>query len=54
MGLRIWRKMIVRNRGLSYKFILGKLPRSEFDIFVDASETWGIGGCCGIYYFKFS
>ena len=46
--------MIVLNRGLSYEFILGKLPRSKYDIFVDASNSWGIGGCCGIFYFKFS
>ena len=38
MGLRIWRKMLMLNRGLDYDYILGRLPRTKFDIFVDASE----------------
>ena len=35
-------------------FILNRLQRSQYDIFVDASTSWGIGGCCGIYYFAIS
>ena len=54
LGLRIWKRMLLSNRGLSYDFILGRLPRTNFDIFVDASEEYGIGGCCGNLYFKFS
>ena len=54
MGLRIWKKMLLSNRGLSYDFILGRLSRTNFDIFVDASEEYGIGGCCGNLYFKYS
>ena len=30
---------------------MGKLPRSKYDIFIDASTSWGIGGCCGTLYF---
>ena len=35
-------------------FLLDRLPRKEYDIFVDASTSWGIGGCCGRFYFKMS
>ena len=54
LSLRIWKKMLLANRGLSYDFILGRLPRTNFDIFVDASEEYGIGGCCRNLYFKYS
>ena len=54
LSLRIWKKMLLANRGISYDFILDRLPRTKFDIFVDASEEYGIGGCCGNLYFKFS
>ena len=30
------------------------LPKHCNDIFVDASTDWGIGGCCGKYYFQFA
>ena len=53
MCLRIWKKLLLRNCGISYDFILGRLPRTTFNIFVDASEEWGIGGLCGNLYFKF-
>lgn len=53
MCLRIWKKLLLMNRGVSYDFILGRLPRTNFNIFVDASEEWGIGGLCGSLYFKF-
>ena len=39
MCLRIWKKMLTINRGLPYAFVLGELPRSRDDIFVDASEA---------------
>ena len=39
------------NKGVSLDYILDRLPRSEYDIFSDASTTWGIGGCCGRFYF---
>ena len=35
-------------------FILSRLPRAKYHIFVDASTSWGVGGCCGNYYFKFT
>ena len=53
MGLRIWKKILTVNRGISFDFILGNLPKGDNDIFVDASTEWGIGGCCGRYYFMF-
>ena len=53
LGLRIWKKMLTANRGLSYDFILGKLPRAKAAIFVDASNEWGIGGCCDVHYFAY-
>ena len=39
------------NKGLSYDYILGKLPRTKHDIFINASTSWDIGGCCGALYF---
>ena len=33
------------------KFILNDLARAEYNIFVDATTSWGIGGCCGPNYF---
>ena len=47
MCLRIWKQLLLVNEGLGYDFILGRLPRAKYDIFFDASTTWGIGGCCG-------
>ena len=45
--------MLLVNRGLSFNFILvGNLPSAKFDIFVDASTAWGIGGCSGNLLFK--
>ena len=35
-------------------FLLDRLPRKQYDIFVDASTSWWIGGCCGKFYFKMS
>ena len=46
--------MLLANTGVSYDFILGNLPRTKYDVFVDASTTWGIGGCCGNKFFKYS
>ena len=39
---------------MSYDFILGKLPFSRDEIFVDASSSWGIGGFLGYNYFYYS
>ena len=36
-SLRIWKKTLAANKGLSLNFILDKLPRS-YDIFTDASQ----------------
>ena len=43
--------MLLTNRGLSFDFVLGRLPRAPYDIFIDASTDWGIGGCCDNEYF---
>ena len=51
--LRIWKNILVVNRGVTYDFILGLLPRCPDDIFVDASTEWGVGGICGEQYFLF-
>ena len=51
LSLRVWKRMLLSNRGLSFDYILGNLPRSKYDIFVDASTSWGVGGCCGALYF---
>ena len=46
--------MLLANTGVTYDFILGNLPRTRDDIFVDASTEWGIGGCCGKQFFRYS
>ena len=53
-ALRIWENILIANRGVTFDFILGNLPRCPDDIFVDASTEWGVGGCCGNQYFLFS
>ena len=50
--LHVWLVVLTRNRGLSYKFILGRLPRARVELFVDAALTGGIGGYIGYYYFS--
>ena len=45
--LRIWENILVANRGVTYDFILGLLPKCSDAIFVDASTEWGVGGVCG-------
>ena len=51
--LGIWDAILAANEGLSFNFILGRLPRCPDEIFVDASTEWGIGGYCGDDYFLF-
>ena len=51
LGLKIQDLLLKRNKGVSMDFILGRLPYAKADIFVDASSTWGIGGCYGEYFF---
>ena len=45
---------MIRNRGISYDFVLNKLPFAQEEIFVDASSSWGIGGFHGDSYFAYS
>ena len=51
-ALRIKKNILSANRGVTFDFILGKLPRCPDDIFVDASTSWGIGGVCGNLYLR--
>ena len=51
-ALSIWKKVLFANKGLSFDFVLDKLPRSH-DIFTDASSEWGTGGCFGPYYYLY-
>ena len=53
-ALRVWRKVISRNRGLPFNYILNRFPAVRIPIFVDASTTWGIGGFHGYEYFLIS
>ena len=50
-ALGVWFRIISRNRGLPYKFILNELPVVKSPIFVDASTSWGVGGVHGREYF---
>ena len=43
----IWLFLLKGNFGLTFDFILGKLPRQKDEWFVDASKI-GFGGVCGI------
>ena len=45
----IWLFLLNGNFGLTFKFILGKLPRQRDEWFVDASKI-GFGGVCGSYF----
>ena len=54
MGLKVWYRILKQNKGISFDFVLNRLPRSKFNIFVDASTSWGIGGCCGNLFFCMS
>ena len=47
VGLRTWKKILRANKGTIFSFILSQLPSSDYAIFADAAEEWGIGGCCG-------
>ena len=50
-ALDVWFRIISRNRGLQYRFILNELPVIKTPIFVDASTSWGVGGVHGREYF---
>ena len=54
MGLKVWFCILYQNKGISFDFVLNRLPRTEFCIFADASTSWGIGGCCGRCFFYIS
>ena len=48
----VWSILLTQNRGLSFDFVLGKLPRQKDEWFVDPS--YGYWGVCGNYFFKIS
>ena len=50
-ALLIWRMILQKNKGLSYDFILGRLPRAKHEWFIDASTNFGCGGLAGGNYF---
>ena len=39
MGLKVWYRILWQNKGIDFDFVLNRLPRSEYDIFVDASTS---------------
>ena len=45
--------MLLRNRGLSFLYIMNKYPAVSLPMFVDASTSWGFGGVHGYEYFSF-
>ena len=50
-SLQIWEQILRRNKGIHMDFILDRIPRAASNIFVDASTSWGVGGCCGSRFF---
>ena len=50
-ALLIWRMILQKNKGLTYDFILGRLPRAEHEWFIHASTNFGCGGLAGGNYF---
>ena len=51
MALIIWMHILRVAAGVSFQWILDSLPRAQDNWFVDASTSWGIGGCAGQAYF---
>ena len=54
VAMRIWLRLLQRNRGLRYAYILNVLPAERRRIFVDAASTGGIGGYASYTYFTVS
>ena len=52
VGLSIWKFILIRNRGLPYKYITNSLPQAPNPTFVDASTSIGLGGVNGYDYFS--
>lgn len=48
---KVWLILLARHRGLSFDFILGRLPYHRNEWFVDASSSFGYGGICGSRFF---
>ena len=52
VGFFIWKLILLRNRGIPYKYITNSLPLAQTPTFVDASTSIGIGGVHGYNYFS--
>ena len=50
-AIKIWIAILERNEGISFSYILNEMAYANEEWFVDASITWGIGGCAGTNYF---
>ena len=44
--------ILERNEGVPFAYILNELVCADDEWFVDASTSWGIGGCAGTQYFS--
>ena len=42
MAINIWILILEANRGVSFQYILNKMPRAKNECFVDASTSWGL------------
>ena len=51
IALRIWKDVLMRNRGLPFAYILSTLPAAESPMFVDAATSHGVGGFHSKVYF---
>ena len=51
-ALQIWVTILERNEGVAFAYILNELAYSKDEWFVDASTSWGIGGCAGTHFFS--
>ena len=54
IALTILRAILLRNRGLPYKYVLNRLPLVRTPIFMDAASSLGLGGVHGSEYFQFT
>ena len=51
VAMRVWLLLLHRNRGLTFGYVLDKLPIERRKIYVDAASTGGIGGYAEYTYF---
>ena len=53
-ALKVWHRVLERNRGLPYRYILNRLPPATSPIYVDAATSTGCGGFHNREYFSFT